>query len=84
MSIVIDYTSDNHLMQVQKHAQDFLKEIIGDVMEDYPQTKATLSSLTVVVGEYSWMLQDKVLYVRAYDVVNTSYYTLYNQICEVI
>jgi hypothetical protein len=82
--IVIDQTSNNHLFQVQKHAQDFLKEIIGDVMEDYPQTQTKLKGLTVVVGEYNWQLQGNTLYVRAWDVVNTSYYQLYNQICEVV
>lgn len=80
MQVVVDVTQT--YMEAGLKAQDMIKEIMTEVMDDYPTVKAKLLSLTFILGDYN-LIDGNTIYLRSCEVLNSCFYSVYNQICEV-
>ena len=62
-------------------AQDIIREVVSDVVDDY-QIKNI--NLTIVVGDYEFTMDGSTVYMRSCEVLNQSYYDLYNRIYALV
>lgn len=79
--VIIEFNGDHNpqYLWVAKRAQDFLKMVVQDVVDDYKLKQ--LNNLDFFVGPYEEQTDFTTYwYLKASEVVNTSYYDLYNKV----